>query len=481
LFDCVAIPKRFRLYWPYSKNGPVTQKSGNIPGNVLDRLTISPSIDLFLPMTLDRQLKDLESSAASAPNVQETAVTLIRDAFRLTRVTVMLYDKPDHVLQASASTGHPNKDMRSIRCPVLRMEGISSRAVESRAFLENRSIVIRDRRPDPEYRVRRRFPHKNYAREFAVFPLRHGARKLGVLAVAIDHGVPTKLTPVVTRRISALCQTLGSLIHATLPRRPAEGDVMTLIKDILKNNLLYSVYQPIVDIVSGRVHGYESLMRVDHPAIRDTQAVIGYSEKFNLYRDLSHLTNRNALRALRRLGPDQKLFLNLHPNDFREYATLSDRSNPFYRKDLSRLVFELTERHYVKDPERLNSQLKFFKAFGVGIAIDDLGSGYSSLEMLTRLEPDYIKLDMSLIRQIHQNVRQQKLIRSLLYYGEQIGCQCIAEGVETREELDELKAMGCRLIQGFCLAHPSEMLVADKEIQMRMRDLHSISAVAEVL
>ncbi|MBI4179788.1 EAL domain-containing protein [bacterium] len=420
-------------------------------------------------MDVQARLRDLLKTAIDPQTAQDFIVDSVKEAFKISRATIMLYNKTERLLEATASSGHPNKDFRAIRVPILRMEGIGSRAVECRAFLDNRTIVIRDRTPDPEYRMRHKFPHKQYAREFGVFPLEAHSRKIGILAVAVDDGCATGLTPALNRKIRRLTGLIARIILATRPKPPSDRFLAKIMKDILQDGLMWMAYQPIVDVRKKTVHSYEALLRINHPVIKDTSEFLTYAEKFNLFRDVSHFGNRQALRALPRLGHGQKLFLNLHPVDFREYGDLDDRANPFYKQDLSRIVFEITERQYVKDTAWLNSKMKFFKGLGAGIAIDDLGSGYSSLEMLTQLEPDYIKLDMSLIRNIHQSDRKQKLIRSLLYYGEQIGARCIAEGVESMEELETLMSMKCSLIQGFLLARPAAGLTPMKDIRKNLR------------
>src|SRR3990167_5597592 len=251
-----------------------------------------------------------------------------------------------------------------------------------------------------------------------------------------------------------------------------------VLNDILQKELLWMAFQPIVDIGKRAIHGYEALLRVNHPVLNGPEVLIGCAEKFNTLRDLSFFAHSTALRSLRSMGGHRKLFLNLHPRDFVEYENLDRKSNPFFGRDLSQIVFEITERYCLHATDRILSIIRFFKGLGVGIALDDLGSGYSSLEVLAGLEPDYIKLDMSLIRSIHQSDRKQKLVRSLLYYSDQIGAQCVAEGVETKEEYDVLKGMKCRLIQGFLLAMPSERPACDAEIKDRLRTIESSRVVA---
>lgn len=414
-------------------------------------------------------LEDCRDPAVDFDSAQTRVVEFLRVTYGLSRVTVMLYNKSNNMLESVAAGGVPNIDHRNIRAPVIRMEGLSSRAVEARAFLENRAIVVRDRCADPQYRMRHKFPHKNYSREFAVFPLRIRSRKLGILAVAMDDGNPAKLTPDVARGIGRAAPAISKLIYEKIPRPQSDRRMAVVLNDIMEKGLMSTAFQPIVDIGKKRVHGHEALLRVNHPLIEGPTALIGHAEKFNMLRDVSFFSHSNALRSLRSLEPGQKLFLNLHPRDFVEYENLDAKSNPFCGIDLSRIVFEITERYCLRETDRILSIIKFFREFGAGIALDDLGTGYSSLEVLTNLGPDYIKIDMSLIRNIHLNKRKQKLIRSLLYYGREIGCRCVAEGIETKEEYDVLRSMDCGLIQGFYLCHPIDHMVSTREIRSRLK------------
>lgn len=416
-------------------------------------------------------LTELERSRPDYRKAQDGIVRILRETYRLSRVNVLLHNKRQSMLEAVSSIGHPQFDFRDIRVPLLRVDGISSRAVQARAFLENRPIIISDRSADPEYAARHKHPHKTYSREFGALPLVNGKRKLGILSIAVDHSNPTLLADVAPQ-LSPLLRQISRIIASTLPKIPTDRKMMAIIKETLREGLLYPVFQPIIDIRRGAVHAFESLLRIRHPEVTGPSMYLDYAERLNALRDISYQSHSNAVRELPKLAQGQKLFLNLHPKDFSEYAHLDAPSNPFRSVDLSRIVFEITERMYIEDPQGFAALVRHFKNMGVGIAVDDLGSGYSSLAMLASLEPDYIKFDMSLVREIDKNERKQKLLRALLYYGEQIGCRCIAEGVETPEELAFMAALKCDLIQGFLLFKPCEELLKDEDAARRLRDVH---------
>lgn len=198
--------------------------------------------------SLEKRFKELEKIPLDLQSAQRNIVELLRETFVLSRVNILLYNKSKEMLEAVASVGHPQLDWREIRTPVFSMPGISSRACQARAFIENKIIVVRDRKKDPEYRMRHKFPHKSYAREFAIFPLTLGSRKLGILSIAIDENNPTKLVPELVKKIGKLSKQITRILFLAIPKIPTDREIEDILKEIFRKELLYSVYQPIVDV-----------------------------------------------------------------------------------------------------------------------------------------------------------------------------------------------------------------------------------------
>jgi EAL domain-containing protein (putative c-di-GMP-specific phosphodiesterase class I) len=123
-------------------------------------------------------------------------------------------------------------------------------------------------------------------------------------------------------------------------------------------------------------------------------------------------------------------------------------------KDPSRVVIEITERTAIKDYPKFRERLKAFRAQGYRFAVDDAGSGYAGLGSIANLEPDFIKLDISLINAIDSNFIKQNLVESMVKFANDHGAQVIAEGVERSEEFETVKALGVHLVQGFFLHRP---------------------------
>ncbi|MFN7971438.1 MAG: EAL domain-containing protein [Acidobacteriota bacterium] len=119
-----------------------------------------------------------------------------------------------------------------------------------------------------------------------------------------------------------------------------------------------------------------------------------------------------------------------------------------------RVVFEITERAAIEDFDRFRASIAPLRNLGYRIAVDDLGSGYAGLNSIANIEPDFIKFDMTLIREIDQNPLRQNLIRTFVKFAESIPSQVIAEGVETESEKACLEDLGCHFLQGYYFARP---------------------------
>jgi EAL domain-containing protein (putative c-di-GMP-specific phosphodiesterase class I)/putative methionine-R-sulfoxide reductase with GAF domain len=213
---------------------------------------------------------------------------------------------------------------------------------------------------------------------------------------------------------------------------------------------LHSVVQPVVRTSDGLVLGYEALARmpIDPP------------QPPNWWLDrASELGLRSALEiaclsAAASLGPPpagRLLFVNVSP------STLTD-PQAIELLDLlpPRLVIELTEQEAVADYEELRANLAPWLSRGVRVAVDDTGAGYSSLRHVIELEPDFLKLDRELVREVDRDRNRLALIRAVVAFASEVGTSVIAEGVETQAELDTLREAEVHLVQGYLLARPGE-------------------------
>ncbi len=221
------------------------------------------------------------------------------------------------------------------------------------------------------------------------------------------------------------------------------------LKETIREEAVYIVYHPIVVTETKQVYGYEALARGTHRALRSPEVMFGVAEEANLIWELSRLCRRKALQGMDdTLAAGQYLFLNIDPHDFR------DPSFRFDEEDMNvphpeRVVLEITERTAITDYPTFQGYLRAFRERGFRFAVDDAGSGYAGLGSIANLEPDFIKLDISLISGIDANFMKQNLVETMVQFANDNGIKVIAEGVEREEEYETVKQIGVHLTQGF--------------------------------
>ena len=225
------------------------------------------------------------------------------------------------------------------------------------------------------------------------------------------------------------------------------------VRRALAGEGLRMLFQPIADLASARVVGVEALARFDVPAWRSPQAAFGDAEAVGLLVELELAAVRTALGHLGRIPPDAFLSVNLSPLT----ATASEFISLLARVPADRVVMEVTEHAKVEDYTLLNTALADARDHGVRLAIDDAGAGFASLQHIVRLAPDFIKLDITLTRDIHLDPVRRALATALISFAREIGAAIIAEGIETRGEFETLRSLGVPFGQGFFLAPPAPL------------------------
>lgn len=217
---------------------------------------------------------------------------------------------------------------------------------------------------------------------------------------------------------------------------------------------LWIAYQPIVRARDGSLFGYEALMRTEEPTLPHPGAMLDAAERLDRVMALGGAVRANAARWMSEAPPDALLFVNLHSRDLLD-ATLFGTDQPL-TAIASRVVLEITERAALDDVEDARDRVAKLRKLGFRIAVDDLGAGYAGLTSFVTLEPEFVKLDMSLIRGIDQQPVKRSLVRSVTLLCKDLGLQVVAEGVETRAERDVVVECGCDLVQGFLIAKPGK-------------------------
>ncbi len=224
-----------------------------------------------------------------------------------------------------------------------------------------------------------------------------------------------------------------------------------------------SVYEPIVDAKTRKVMAYEALIRGPVGTELETPAALfPMAEKTGLLFELDCLCRRKGLYGAKGLAPGKKLFLNCLPSAIHDPGFREDR----LRETLdaigiapSDVVFEISEKESIANFEVFREVRDYYKMLGFGIALDDVGAGYSGLETVMELQPDFIKLDLSLVRGIDSDPHRRELVAALNKVSGKLGTKVIGEGVSTGEELKTLAEIGIPYAQGWFLgrdARPSE-------------------------
>lgn len=243
----------------------------------------------------------------------------------------------------------------------------------------------------------------------------------------------------------------------TLP--PVQPNKRAALQALIDRKCLSAVFQPIVDLASCAIHGYEALIRgpvgTDLSSPDQLFAAAACNQQLAA---LEYACREAACTAFAELNLPGKLFLNMTPLSF---------ADPHYRDgvtmgilrwlqlDPERVVFELTEKEPLDDTELLRSACEHFRAQGFAVALDDLGAGYAGLRVWSELRPQYVKIDRHFIAGIDRDPVKREFVHAIMDIARRIGNKVVAEGVETEEELRTALAIGIEYVQGYYLARPT--------------------------
>jgi EAL domain-containing protein (putative c-di-GMP-specific phosphodiesterase class I) len=215
---------------------------------------------------------------------------------------------------------------------------------------------------------------------------------------------------------------------------------------------MWMAFQPIVRADRGGTFGFEALMRTTETSLPHPGAILSAAERLGRLVEVGRRVRALSAAALEAAPSGACLFVNLHVHDLLD-EKLYDPNEPLARV-ADRVVLELTERAAADDVADLGGCVRRLRSAGYRIAIDDLGAGYAGLSSFAMLEPDVVKLDMSLVRGVHVSPVRQRLIRSLVSVCREMKIHVVAEGVEVAAERDAVVGLGCDLIQGYLFAKP---------------------------
>jgi len=289
--------------------------------------------------------------------------------------------------------------------------------------------------------------------------LAHAVRAIDSGAVSylvkpFDHGQLASAVARAARRHSVARMRREA---ASFTRGLALGRTRTVDRTSLDDRLrealdrAWLAFQPILDVRTKRPFAYEALLRTDADKLDHPGVLIAAAERLARIHELGHAVRAAAARAIREIPDGALLFVNVHGLELTDEALFDPAAE--LSASASRIVLELTERVGI-DEAGCASRIAMLRKLGYRIAIDDLGAGYAALGALATFEPEIVKLDMSLVRDIDRHPAKRRVVGAIATLCRELGCRVVAEGIETHHELDAVIDAGVDLVQGFLFARP---------------------------
>lgn len=232
------------------------------------------------------------------------------------------------------------------------------------------------------------------------------------------------------------------------------------LSKLITKGALTTHFQPIIDLRSHTMYGYESLAR----GVNDDGSLIYPDKLFTLAREgdmlfyLDRACRESSLKTAAVKHIHSKVFINFIPTAIYDPEHCLQSTVKWAKQlefDPKNIIFEVIESDYVEDLEHLKRILDFYKSQGFMVALDDVGSGYSSLNMIAKLLPDIVKVDRAIIDQIDTNEINQSIYRAIVQIAHENNIMVLAEGIERAEELEFCSANGADLAQGYYFGRPN--------------------------
>ena len=283
---------------------------------------------------------------------------------------------------------------------------------------------------------------------------------LGRSAVDLMHIHATALVVPDDPRVRPSRQVMRALAEAArLADARESGEKKSFVeklKAILSARRLHAVFQPIVGVTSGEVLGHEALIR--GPAGHELEMpdeLFAVAREGDLLLELESLCVETVFSSLPRAARKKRLFVNASARLLTHSVFLDDRNLAQMGRVHGDIVLELSEKEVVFNYPAFREVVGRLRASGFGFAIDDAGSGYSGLESIAQLRPEYVKVAHTLVSGLDEDRIKREIVGSLAALGERIDAELIAEGIETPGELESLRGLGVPWGQGFLLGRPA--------------------------
>ncbi|MGF2615407.1 EAL domain-containing protein [Rossellomorea vietnamensis] len=255
--------------------------------------------------------------------------------------------------------------------------------------------------------------------------------------------------------VSARRQNIRMIPFADLKNRMDKRDEV----EFIQSGELVSYFQPIIELKNEELFGYESLLRSgDQEKDISPGALFQTADETGLHSFLDQRARETAIRCRKdHLQRGIKSFINFLPSTIYNPEFCLQHTFSYvekYNVDPADLVFEVVETERIEDVEHLKKVFEVYRREGMKVALDDVGAGFSTLEMLSQLKPDYVKIDRSYIKDCDQNKGNQSFLKEAARISRELGISVLAEGIERKEELQYCQSVGIDLGQGFYIGRP---------------------------
>ena len=227
------------------------------------------------------------------------------------------------------------------------------------------------------------------------------------------------------------------------------------LNKLLDEELVEYAFQPIISADTGEVFAYEALMRPQLESLRNPLHVIKLATADSRLYEIERITFFKSLESFvknEKKFKDAKIFINSIPNHLLSNED-SEKFEDLYGEYLDRLVIELLENEK-SSGKNISKKRKLIEKWNAKLAIDDFGSGYNNEAVLLAITPDFVKIDMEIVRGIDKDLNRQQISKNLISYAKQRNIKIIAEGIETKDELEKLIEFGVDYLQGYYLGKP---------------------------
>lgn len=247
-----------------------------------------------------------------------------------------------------------------------------------------------------------------------------------------------------------------------------------IMEQVLTEKKIRTVYQPIISLDDGSIFGYESLSRIDiKNCSMNIEELFQLAEKLNCVWELEALCRKKSLKNAYNKPEHTRLFINVDPNVIHDEKFKNGTTAKYLRKyglKPDEIVFEITERTSIQNPETFKKTIQHYKEQNYQIAVDDFGAEFSGINRICVLNPHFIKIDKMIVRGIDKDSFKQSLVESFVTFCRNTQIYLIAEGIETKEELQTLMRTGVSYGQGYYIQYPKESLeLENKDIKEQIK------------